>query len=204
MCSSMGVEVTDICMDKQSDRAIVYSNGVSNDETFHSHHNAMQSYTDGDPELPGTEEGTEAKEYEVKECTTEDSVVKSEQIQIENAKEEQSMLNSNLYAGLPEDEVKHETARTKNNKTRVSKHVSKPAAANVRTKHTVPQPFALATEKRASSGPCPAASEVNTGTGLNKSSNINGALHLDSRKQNQVTFFIKISLSLNSMVHLSA
>ncbi|KAG4126381.1 hypothetical protein ERO13_D10G153300v2 [Gossypium hirsutum] len=185
MCSSMGVEVTNICMDKQSDCAIVYSNGVSNDETFHSHHNAMRSYTDGDPELQGTDEGTEAKEYEVKECTTEDSVVKSEQSQIENAKEEQSMLNSNLYAGLPEDEVKHETARTKNNKTRVSKHVSKPAAANVRTKHTVPQPFALATEKRASSGPRPAVSEANAGTGLNKSSSINCALHLNTRKQNQ-------------------
>ncbi|XP_017623744.1 protein WVD2-like 3 isoform X5 [Gossypium arboreum] len=185
MCSSMGVEVTDICMEKQSDCAIVYSNGVSNDETFHSHHNAMQSYTDGDPELQGTDEGTEAKEYEVKECTTEDSVVKSEQSQIENAKEERSMLNSNLYSGLPEDEVKHETARTKNNKMRVSKHVSKPAAANVRTKHTVPQPFALATEKRASSGPRPAVSETNAGTGLNKSSSINGALHLNTRKQNQ-------------------
>ncbi|KAK9007215.1 hypothetical protein V6N11_051045 [Hibiscus sabdariffa] len=170
---SMGVKVTDICMDKQSDCVIVQSNGVSldsNDETFRSHDDAMQSYVNGDPELQGTEEGSEAKEYEVKECTTENSVVKSELSHIEDTKEEQSMLSPNP-----------DTGKTKNNKSRVSKH----AAANVRTKHTVPQPFALATEKRASSGTRPAADEACTGTGLNKSSSTAGALHPDTRKQNQ-------------------
>ncbi|KAK8670903.1 hypothetical protein V6N13_037516 [Hibiscus sabdariffa] len=189
---SMGVEVTDICMDKQSDCVVVQSNGVSldsNDETFHSHDDAMQSYVNGDPELQGTEQGSEAKEYEVKECTTENSVVKSELSHIENTKEEQSMLSPNP-----------DTGKTKNNKSRVSKH----AAANVRTKHTVPQPFALATEKRASSGTRPAADEACTGTGLNKSSNTAGALHPDTRKQNPVTFLIKKSLPLKSMVHFLA
>ncbi|XWS39226.1 hypothetical protein CRYUN_Cryun18bG0032200 [Craigia yunnanensis] len=181
----MGVEVTDICMDKESDCIIVYSNGVSqnsNDETFLSHHNAIQSYMNGDPELQGTEEGTEAKDYEVKECTTENSVEKSELSQIENSKEEQSMLSSNLEAGLSEDKVEQETAKTKNNKSRVSKHVvPKLAAANVRMKHTVPQPFALATEKRASCGTRPAVAEPS----VNKSSNTNGAHHPNTTKQNQ-------------------
>ncbi|XWS53864.1 hypothetical protein CRYUN_Cryun10bG0037000 [Craigia yunnanensis] len=181
----MGVEVTDICMDEESDCVIVYSNGVSQDsntETFPRHHNVMQSYVNGDPELQGTEEGTEAKEYEVKECTTENSVEKSELSHIENSKEEQSMLSSNLEAGLCEDKVKQETAKTKNSKSRVSKHVS---AANVRMKHTIPQPFALATEKRASSGTRPAVAEPDAGTGVNKSSNTNGAHHPNTTKQNQ-------------------
>ena len=197
MCSSMGVEVTDICMDKESDCVIVYSNGVSQDsntETFPSHHNVMQSYVNGDPELQGTEEVTEAKEYEVKECTTENSVEKSELSHIENSKEKQSMLSSNLEAGLLEDKVKQETTETKNNKSRVPKHVSKLAAVNIRMKHTVPQPFALATEKRALCGTRPAVAEADAGTGVNKSSNTNGAHHPNTTKQNQVTFLIKISL----------
>ncbi|GMI69902.1 WAVE-DAMPENED 2-LIKE 3 [Hibiscus trionum] len=184
----MGVEVPDICMDKQSDRVIVQSNGVSldsNDETFHSHHDAMQSYVDGDPELQGKEEGSEAKEYEVKECTTENSVVKSDLSHIENTKEEQRLLSSNF-----------DTGKTKNNKSRVSKH-----AANVRTKHTVPQPFALATEKRASSLTRPAADEACTGTGLNKSSNAAGALHPDTRKQNQPQSVLRKPLQPNNKKH---
>ncbi|XWS13783.1 hypothetical protein CRYUN_Cryun36dG0067700 [Craigia yunnanensis] len=185
MSSSMGVEVTDICMNKESDCVIVFSNGVSqysNNEPFPSHHDALQSYVNGDPEL----EGTEAKEYEVKECTTENSVEKSELSRIENSKEEQSMLRSNLEAGLLEDKVKQETAKTKNNKSRVSKHVSKLAAVNVRMKQTVPQPFALATEKRASCGTRPAVAEADVGIGVNKSSNTNGAHHPNTKKQNQL------------------
>ena len=210
MCSSMGVEVTDICMDKESDCVIVYSNGVSQDsntETFPSHHNVMQSYVNGDPELQGTEEVTEAKEYEVKECTTENSVEKSELSHIENSKEKQSMLSSNLEASLSEDKVEQETAKTKNSKSRVSKQVSKLAAANVRMKHTVPQPFALATEKCASCGTRPAVAEP----GVNKSSNTNGAHHPNTTNRTRYSYqdfsvgcftslLAMCSLSLNSMV----
>ncbi|XVE65897.1 hypothetical protein DITRI_Ditri08aG0036500 [Diplodiscus trichospermus] len=145
MCSSMGVEVTDICMDKESDCIIVYSNGVSHDsnnETFPSHHNVMLSYVNGDPELQGTEEGMEAKEYEV----------------------EQSTLSSNLEAGLSEEKAEQETTKTKNNRSRVPKTVSKLAAANVQMKHTVPQPFALATGKHASCGTLLLWLELDAGT----------------------------------------
>ncbi|KAH1089312.1 hypothetical protein J1N35_016569 [Gossypium stocksii] len=46
MSSSMEVELTSICMDKESDCVIIYSNGSSqdsNNEAFSSNHNAMQS-----------------------------------------------------------------------------------------------------------------------------------------------------------------
>ncbi|OMO95567.1 hypothetical protein COLO4_15796 [Corchorus olitorius] len=179
----MGVEVTDICMDKESDSVIVYSNGVSEDsnsETFPSHHDA-----NGDSVLQGTEEGMEAKDYEVKECTTENSIENSEPSHIENNEEEHAVQSSNLEAGMPEEKVKQETAKTKNNKSKLSKPVSKVAAVNVRIKHTVPQPFALATEKRASNGTRPAVAESDAVSGVKKSSKANGALHPNTTKQNQ-------------------
>ncbi|XP_022761116.1 protein WVD2-like 3 isoform X2 [Durio zibethinus] len=200
----MGVEITEICMDKESDCVIVYSNGVSqdsNNETFPSHHDAMQSYVNGDPELQGTKEGTEAKEYEVKECTTENSVEKSELSHIENGKEEQSIVSSNLEAGLPEDRVKQDRVKTKNNKSRVPKHASKLAAENVRMKHTVPQPFALATEKRASFVTRPAVAESDAGNDVNKSSNTNGAHHPNTRKQNQPILVLRKPLQPNNKKH---
>ncbi|XVF62955.1 hypothetical protein PTKIN_Ptkin09bG0050500 [Pterospermum kingtungense] len=201
----MGVEVTDICMDKESDSVKVYSNGVSedpNNESLPGHHDAMLSYVNGNPELQGTEEGTEAKEYEVKECTTENSVEKSEPSHIENSTEEQRVLSSNLEASLPEVNVKQETAKAKNNKSKVSKHVSKLAAANFRMKHTVPQPFALATEKRASSGTRPAMVEPDAGTLVNKSVNTNGAHHPITTKQNlQPQLVLRKPLQPNNKKH---
>ncbi|XP_022722275.1 protein WVD2-like 3 [Durio zibethinus] len=201
----MGVEVTDICTDKELDCVIVYLNGVSqdsNNEPFHSHHNAMQSYVNGDPELQGTEEGTDAKEYNVKECAIENSVEKSELSHVGNSNEEQSMLSSNLQAGLPKDKVKQETAKTKNNKSRGSQHVSKLSATNVRMKRTVPQPFALATEKRASCVTRPAVAEPDAGTGMNKSSNTNGAHHPNTTKQNkQPQLILRKPLQPNNKKH---
>ena len=68
-CCSTGVGVKDICMDKELDCIIVYSNGISqdsNNETFPNHHNAMHACMNGDPKLQGIEEDVEAKEYEVR------------------------------------------------------------------------------------------------------------------------------------------
>jgi hypothetical protein len=68
-----------------------------------------------------------------------------------------------------------------------TKHASKPAPAGLaRTKHTVPQPFALATEKRASLGMRPSG-EPDITNGLNKSFKANNALRPNPIKQNQVS-----------------
>lgn len=190
----MGIEVTDICMDKEPDCVIVYSNGVSHDsnhENVANHHDVLESYEpiNGDPELQSSEESTEAKDYEVKECTSEVSVESAELPHAEKS-EDQNVVSSNFEAGLKEEKVKSGNQKSKDdNKLRSSlKHASKPVpAAVVRTKHTVPQPFALATEKRASSGTRPTGPEPDVTTGVNKSSNAKNALHPNTIKQNQVT-----------------
>lgn len=179
----MGIEVTDVCMDKEADCVLVYSNGVSHDsdhETIPNHHDVAGSFehVDADSQLESVEESTEVKEYEVKECTTENS------IEAEKGKEEQNVVSSMPEAVFPAEKIKPEDVKTKeNNKSHlVVKHASKATAGNVRTKHTIPQPFSLATEKRASNGTRPTAAEPKS---VNKSSNTNSLRHLNSKKQNQ-------------------
>lgn len=210
-CSAMGVEVTDICMDKEPDRVITYSNGVSHDsnhETAPNQHDGSESdeHINEGTEIQSSEESTEAKEYEVKECTNEISVEVSELCHNEKYKEEQNAVDSHFKAGLPEEKVKVKSESQKkkeNNKSRGIKQASRTVAANVQTKHTVPQPFALATEKRASCGTRPAGAQPDSGIGVNKSSNANNGRHLNTTKPNQVTadwFWISCKI-LDSLFH---
>ncbi|KAG2728038.1 hypothetical protein I3843_01G182400 [Carya illinoinensis] len=188
----MGIEVPDICMDKEPDCVIVYSNGVSHDsnhETAPIHHDGSESYEhiNEGPEIQSSEESTEVKEYDVKECTTENSVELPELCHNEKCKEEQNAINSHFKAGLPDEKIKSETQKKKDNdRSQIPiKQASRALAANVRTKHTVPQPFALATEKRASSGISPAGAQPDIGTRLNKSSAANNLRHPNTTKPYQ-------------------
>lgn len=122
----MGRELTDVHMDKNSNGVAPNSNGASCDKV----HVA--------PKI--SEDDADAKDYEVKECTEENSV--------ENFLEKQDelgMKSKNFDVDLTDDT---------NDKPAVQKSNSLPSnsrgPANVRTSRTVPQPFALATEKRAS------------------------------------------------------
>lgn len=187
----MGIEVTDICMDKESDCVIVYSKGDSHD----SDHEAIPNGTtisdsyehiNGVRELQNLEESTEVKEYVVKECTTE---IKSELVHNEKFNEQQNVENSDMGVGLPMEKVQSDLRKMKNQNKSLSSvhHVTKPASGNVRTKHTVPQPFALATEKRASCGTRPVGAVPDATTGGSKLSNINNKMrHFGTAKKNQV------------------
>ncbi|KAJ8764578.1 hypothetical protein K2173_006450 [Erythroxylum novogranatense] len=183
----MGIEVNDICMDKEPDRVIVYSSDVSHnssDENVSNHHGVLESYEpiNGDPEFQSSEEGTEAKEYEVKECTNEMSTEIAELSPTEESKEKQNVVSSDL----PEENAKSEKQKKRQNKGGSTNHASKLTSAGaVRTKPTVPQPFALATAKRASSGARPSGFEQEAFTGVNRPSNASKALHPNSIKQNQ-------------------
>lgn len=192
-CSAMGVDVTDICMDKEPDCVIVYANGVSHDsnhENVPNHHDVLESYEpiNGVPEVQSSEESSEAKEYEVKECTTEISVETTEVPHDERSKDS-NVISSKFEAGLKKEKVKSEKEKTKDtNKSQPCKKQASKAAPSgvVRTKHTVPQPFALATEKRASCGTRPTGPELDVPAGMNKSSNANNVLLPNTIKQNQV------------------
>ncbi|KAF3456858.1 hypothetical protein FNV43_RR01512 [Rhamnella rubrinervis] len=184
----MGIEVTDICMDKESDCVIVYSKGDSHDSDLEAIPNGnaiSESYEhiSGDRKLQNLEESTEVKEYVVKECTI-------ESISELGHNEKQNAVSSDSGVGLPVEKVQPDLGKGKNqNKSRlVVHHVSKPALANVRTTHTVPQPFALATEKRASCGTRPIGAVPDASSGVSKSSHINKSMrHFNTAKKNQPT-----------------
>ena len=189
----MGIEVTDICMDKEPNCVIVYSNGVSRDpthETVPDDHGVLESYEpiDGVPELHSSEESTEAKEYEMKECTTEVSVEVTELSHAEKSKEGEAVVCSNFEDGLKVEKVKALNRKSKDTvqKKSSTKHASKPAPAGLaRAKHTVPQPFALATAKRASLG-IRLSGEPDI-SGVSKSFKANNVLRPNPIKQNQVS-----------------
>ncbi|KAL3578078.1 hypothetical protein D5086_019582 [Populus alba] len=204
----MGIEVTDVCMDKEPNCVIVYSNGVSHDpthETVPDDHGVLESYEpiNGVPELHSSEESTEAKEYVVKECTTEVSVEVTELSHAEKSKEDQTVVCSNFEDGLKVEKVKALNRKSKDigQKKSSTKHASKPAPAGLaRTKHTVPQPFALATEKRASLGMRPSG-EPDITNGVNKSFKANNVLRPNPIKQNQPLSVSRKPLQPNNKKH---
>ena len=189
----MGMEVTGICTDKEPDCVMIYSNGISCDsshETAPTDHDFVGPYKhiNGDPEPQILEEKVEGKQYEVKECTTENSVEKCK---------EQEVRNSNFEDDLPEEKVKSEVPKSKDDK-RLKSYV-KPASKHVgiaRTNYTVPQPFALATERRASNGTRPSGIESDVGTISNKSSITKNFQTPSATKHNQVADTVWNSFSL--------
>lgn len=195
----MGIEVTDICMDKEPDLVVLYSNGASHDSDHESfpNHSDPESYEHVHEEsvLQVMGENMEGKEYEVKECTTENSVEISELNHIEKSKEEQTNASAaKSEAELPREKVMPENGKPEGHSKLHSyaKPASKFISGNVRTKHTVPQPFVLATEKRASSGYRPAVPEPDAAIGASKSHNVNGLHHPTTKKLNQVRSLLQI------------
>ncbi|XP_052191562.1 protein WVD2-like 3 [Diospyros lotus] len=192
----MGMEVTDVCLDKEPDCVIIYSNGISHDpnhETTPSNHDVAELYEhiDGDPEPQALEENAEVKEYEIKECTTEKSIEISELSQVENCAKDDSVPGSNSEACLPDEKMKFEDQKKKGENKKVKSSVKpacKPSSGNARTNCTIPQPFSLATEKRASYGSRPVGNEPDAGTVVSKASNnnTNTAQHPITTKQNQL------------------
>ncbi|KAF8401820.1 hypothetical protein HHK36_012766 [Tetracentron sinense] len=196
--SVMGREVTNICMDKGPDQVIGFSNSVAHDpvhEIAPINHDLMDSveHSKRDLEPQISEENTEVKDYEVKECTIENSLEITEVSHAERCPEEQDVLcvqSTNFESGLPEEKtVKPEAQKSTNNKSSspVKPALKSAVAGNVRAKYTVPQPFALATEKRASCGTRPVGTEsAATAAGVNRSYNSNNLQSPNTTKKPQV------------------
>nr|XP_011467878.1 PREDICTED: protein WVD2-like 1 [Fragaria vesca subsp. vesca] len=181
----MAIEVTDICMDKESDGAIIYSD-ASNDSNrirIPNGHAISESYE----HTQNLQENTEAKDYEVKECTTETSVDVSQLSQNENANEDQNVVSLKPDNGKPLEKVQRDSEKTNDGiKSRASvNQASKPSVGIAKTKHTIPRPFTLATEKRASSGARPISAVLDYGKAINKSPNSSNPRHLNTTKHTQ-------------------
>ncbi|KAE9455401.1 hypothetical protein C3L33_12693, partial [Rhododendron williamsianum] len=152
-----GNGITDICMDKESD--LIY-------------------HINGDPVQQVLEENAEVKECEVKECTAEKSIEISELCQAEKGEEVVPM--SNCEESSPDEKMKLEDQTRKDDKKKSKSSVkpkSRTGCGNARMNCTVPQPFALATEKRASYGTRPIGTEPDAETAVSKTSNVNSLQH---------------------------
>ncbi|KAF3452313.1 hypothetical protein FNV43_RR02746 [Rhamnella rubrinervis] len=157
----MGREITGVKVERKPNGVVVASNGVSHDKV----HVA--------PKI--SEESFDTKDYEVKECTEENTVD-------EKFHEEQEVLgvkSTNLDEGLIEGgNEKIGAQKSSGNKKSASPASKSPAVGNVRTNYTVPQPFALATEKR---GSCTHTVGTETGT----LANTNNVLSPNATKNSQ-------------------
>ncbi|CAJ1976477.1 unnamed protein product [Sphenostylis stenocarpa] len=192
--SAMGIEDTDICIIKEPDHVVVYSDGISHDsgqEAGGDHHNITESYLQISETTEHHSSEESAKEYEVKECTTEVSVKVSDAINVKKCEEK---LTSDSEGVLSEKSFKSHQTRGKHKPRDTVKNGSRPPAGNVHSrctgntqiKPTVPQPFSLATEKRASVGTRPAFEEDNKGIIVRKSLNKKSVLSPNMLKQNQL------------------
>lgn len=192
----MGREETDVCTDQQTDCLVIYPNGNSN-------HDLQDQISPGNNEFIDLDEpikedtdpqvisvNTESDEYEVKECTIEKSVEIADFYQDENCekgKDVHSDKTSKFDTGTPEGKGLEYEAQKPNNHKKLTAPVKSGSRSanvgNVRSNCTVPQPFALATEKRASSGSRSSGTEAPAG-GINKSANV--ILPSSKVKKNQV------------------
>lgn len=164
----MGRELTGTQMDNKPHTIVVDSNGVSNSTA---------------DEI--SEESTEAKDYDVKECTEESSVD-------EKCNEKQDVLglgSTNFNSGrLEEKTMKPGSQKSSANKKACSPTTKSEAVGNLRN-YTVPQPFALATDKRERASCVSHPIGVETaggGGGVDGSSNVNNSQSPNSSKKSQV------------------
>ncbi|KAF5454716.1 hypothetical protein F2P56_024363 [Juglans regia] len=130
LCSVMGREVTDLHKEKKPNGVVVASNGVSHDKVLFA------------PET--SEDSVEAKDYEVKECTEENSVAD----QYHDNQEVLGVKSTNLDPGVLEGKSDRPGAPKPNDNMKLSPHASRSAAVGNGRIYTIPQPFYLATEKR--------------------------------------------------------
>lgn len=173
------MEVTDIYVDKEPDCVIIGTIGVSHDSYPEPNNHELDDsrlHTDGDTEVQLLEQNIEVKDYEVKECTTENSVQDSELSRVEEAEMKNDSKSINCKEDCLKTKVKSEGQKAK---------YKKGSKVNVRTNCTVPQPFALATEKRALSGSRPIETESDFGSRLKRSVNTNNLKSLNASKKNQ-------------------
>ncbi|XP_022875101.1 protein WVD2-like 3 isoform X3 [Olea europaea var. sylvestris] len=190
----MELEVTDIHMDKEPGSVISYSNGVSHDTSYEteSYQDVVQQfehiYLNPDPG-EASKEDAEVKECQIKECNTEKSVDISKLCQVEKG-EAKDLPSSNVDIKMAKEDAKSDghkiTADGKRSRAS-GKPAIKSAAGNCKTKCTVPHPFALATEKRASYGTRPYGDEID------KPSNIDNLPRPNSAKLNQVSLHVQLA-----------
>lgn len=176
----MGLEDSDNHIDKEPDGVIIYSNGLNQDSSYVSASQLDLSkpcdFINLDPQPDDTlDKSAETKHYVIKECNSEKSV-------------EVTIPSFSTEINLSKENGTHEVRKSPNDvmKTRVcGKKTTRSAVGNCKTKCTIPQPFALSTEKRATYGTRPYGAEFDSLTIGDRPSNVS-LQHQASAKQNPV------------------
>ncbi|KAI3459462.1 hypothetical protein Pfo_016125 [Paulownia fortunei] len=186
----MGMEGSDVHIDKEPDGVIIYSNGVTHDTGYG---NASQQDVAQLPELINLDplsvgildENAEVQDCEVKECNSDKSPAVTQLCQVETC--EQSLPGFNSEINMTEEDATSDGQKVTDDKKKAracGKKAIRSAVGNCKTKCTVPQPFALATEKRALYGTRPYGAEFDNITAGDKPSHVRVLPHPSSAKQN--------------------
>ncbi|XP_020552740.1 protein WVD2-like 3 isoform X2 [Sesamum indicum] len=174
--SNMGLEGSDIHIDKEPDGVTMYSNGVNHDTSYA---NANQQDLQQQSEFINMalqpdntlDENSEVTHHEIQECNREKPTEAPKVCQVETY--EQQLQSDNSEINLSKEDETHEgreSVKDNKNTRACDKKTTRAAVGSCKSKCTVPQPFALATEKRALYG--------------DKPSNVHILQHQTSAKQN--------------------
>ncbi|KAH6768520.1 hypothetical protein C2S51_013856 [Perilla frutescens var. frutescens] len=174
----MEIEGSDVHVDKEPDGVIIYANGVNQDSAYgkacQQDVAQLPEIIDIDPQLVDiSDENAEVQDCVVKECNSDKSAEETKSRQQETSEENVPGFKSEIV----KDDKKTQACGKKANRS---------AVGNCKTKCTVPQPFALATEKRALHGTRPNGAESDNTMGADKHSHIRVPLQPSSVKQNQI------------------
>ncbi|GAB2266140.1 hypothetical protein Dimus_001162 [Dionaea muscipula] len=166
----MGMEVIDNSLEKEPDESTTHSNCASceiSQESASGQHNTVKSSEHMDM---GPEAFTVHGEYELTECTADDAVQISQDIDVGQRSEKQNIPNISTEANLPDEKVIAETSKTKDckNPKILPRFASKDSSGSARGNCTIPQPFDLATEKCASCQSRSPGTKTDTNITVNK------------------------------------
>lgn len=144
----MGMEVANICTGD--------SNDLSSNDTTSNNDSAK-------PSINGNSNGV--KEFEEKKCVIEEMEPTNEHCEDQRHEEED---HDTLEKTISDTTTQHQ--QTEGEVKKLTTTV-KPLTKSAKTKHTVPQPFALATEKRAQCGTRPVGNPVAKSSSHSKKTN---------------------------------
>lgn len=193
--SVMEIEGIDVHVDEVQDGVIIYANGITHDDSCYG--KACSQDVEQLPEISDigqllvhvSDENGEVEECVVKECNSD----KSDDQEMKSRQEEKCEESvTGCKSRIEKDGVIPERQNIKNHHKKMQacgKKAIRPTAGNSKTRCTVPQPFALATEKRALHGTRPYGAECDNTTSEVKLSHIRVPLRPSSVRQNQVNFF---------------
>ncbi|XP_073134966.1 protein WVD2-like 3 [Henckelia pumila] len=154
----MELEVRDIHVSKEGEGVIMYSSGASDDSK-----QGISSLEEG------LNSDSEENDFETKEIDIEKPI--DDPKICGNLKHQQDFRVFNTEAFMSKEDATFEDQKVKNDDKKMGacgKKANKSAAGNRKTNRTVPQPFALETERRAFCGTRPFGSELDNTTAGDK------------------------------------